>query len=66
MLAENSLNLGPGPNGLAHRQSLQRPIKHNQIITWSDVEISGQETFSALTARQKMDAPARKKLNGQY
>ncbi len=58
MLAGDSLTLGAVPIGLAHGLTLKGPIKEGQIITWSDVETSGQDNSAALTVRREMEAQA--------
>ena len=58
MLAGDSLSLGAVPIGLAHGLTLKGPIQEGHIITWSDVEISGQGNSVALTVRREMEAKA--------
>ena len=40
MLAEDSMNLGAVPIGLAHGATLKNPVKEGCVVTWSDLVLN--------------------------
>jgi predicted homoserine dehydrogenase-like protein len=51
--AHRSLSLGGLPLGLAHQVKLLRPVRKDQLLTWSDVAID--ENLLAFKARKEME-----------
>lgn len=51
--AHRSLALGGLPLGLAHQVKLLRPVRKDQLLTWSDVAID--ENHLAFKARKEME-----------
>jgi predicted homoserine dehydrogenase-like protein len=60
MVANDSLNLGAVPIGLAHGVQLKTDIKQGQIVTWADVTLSIDiENSIALKIRREMETSLR-------
>jgi predicted homoserine dehydrogenase-like protein len=60
MVANDSLNLGAVPIGLAHGVQLKNDIKQGQIVTWADVTLSIDiENSIALKIRREMETSIR-------
>jgi predicted homoserine dehydrogenase-like protein len=56
MVANDSLNLGAVPIGLAHGVQLKTDIKEGQVVTWADVTLSTDIKNSiALKTRREME-----------
>ena len=57
MPANDSLNLGAIPIGLAHGVKMKTEVKEGQIVTWSDVEVGTEMRLSvAMKTRREMEA----------
>ncbi len=57
MLAEDSMNLGAVPIGLAHGATLKNPVKEGCVVTWSDLVLNPSlRESSAYVVRREMEA----------